>query len=265
MRRLPLALCLLLCAGAARAASPGELISCFTSLEGPDEEGRPLSEGRGQDLGRWEWAPPKMHAAIAVPERRGGREGFYFYGASSAEFVSFDTPRIPAADKTGVYRVVPLELRPTGEGRGYFHCTYRAVDAKGDVPRLDCDFTNREKTYYAPVVVPLKGGEADWNALKTAALERIMSVHAVFEKRGARYGEALARWRRRSAEPRPGWASAAGALGMDTSWYFGRPAEPPRDAARKALAPCAAIDDGYLGAAARTELKLLDNLILPKP
>jgi hypothetical protein len=265
MRRLPLLLAASLFAVAARAASPAELISCFTSLEGPDEDGRPLTEGRGQDLGRWEWAPPKMHAAIAVPERRGGREGFYFYGASTAEFVHFDTPRIPAADKTGAYRVVALELRPKGEGRGYFHCAYRAVDAKGDVPRLDCDFTNREKKYYEPVIVPLKGEENDWSPLKTAALERIMSVHAVFEKRGARYGEALARWRKRSSEPRPGWASAAGVVGMDTSWYFAKPDEPARDAARKALAPCTAIDDGYLGAAARTELKLLDNLILPKP
>jgi hypothetical protein len=265
MRRLPLALVLLLCAAAARAASPAELIACFGSLEGPDEDGRPLTEGRGQDLGRWEWAPPKLYTAIAVPERRGGREGFYFYGASSAEFVHFDTPRIPASDKTGAYRVVPLELRPKGEGRGYFHCTYRAVDAKGDVPRLDCDFTNRESKYYAPAVETLKGTDADWSALKTAAMERIMSVHAVFEKRGARYGEALARWRKRNAEPRPGWASAAGVVGMDTSWYFAKPDEPPRGAARKALAPCAALDDEYLGAAARTELKLLENSILPKP
>lgn len=265
MRRLAFAVAALVLAGAARAASPAELIACFAALEGPDEEGRPLTQGRGQDLGRWEWAPPKMHTAIAVPERRGGREGFYFYGDSSAEFVHFDTPRIPASDKTGAYRVVPLELRPKGEGRGYFHCAYRAVDAKGDIPRLDCDFTDREKKYYEPVVVPLNGGEKDWDALKTAAMERIMSVHAVFEKRGARYGEALARWRKRSSEPRPGWASAAGFVGVDTSWYFAKPSEPPRDAARKALAPCAAIDDGWLGAAARTELKLLENSVLPKP
>ncbi len=265
MRRLPLALAVLLCAAAARAASPAELIACFTSLEGPDEDGRPLTEGRGQDLGRWEWAPPKSYTAIAVPERRGGREGFYFYGSQTAEYVHFDTPRIPDYMKTGAYHSIPLELRPKGEGRGYFHCTFQAVDVKGSIPKLECDFTNREKKYYEPVVLPLKGDETDWNALKGAAMERIMSVHAVFERRSAKYGEGLARWRKRNSEPRPGWASAAGVVGVDTSWYFAKPSEPSRDAASKALKPCAAIDDNWLGSAARTEQTLLDNLILPKP
>ncbi len=265
MRQASLALAALLCAPAARAVSPAELIACFNALEGPDEDGRPLTEGRGQDLGRWEWAPPVSYVAIAVAERHGGREGFYLYGAATAEFVHFDTARIPEHHKTGAYRVVPLELRPKGEGRGYFHCTYRAVDAKGDMPRLDCDFTNREKKYFDPVVVALKGDETDWNPLKTAAMERIMSAHALFQRRAARYGERLELWRKRNSEPRPGWASAAGFAGLDMSWYFSKPGEPSRDAARKALAPCAAIDDNYVGAAARTELKLLDNLALPKP
>ena len=266
MRRLPLALALVLLCGRARAAAPSELIACFTSLEGPDEEGRPLTEGRGQDLGRWEWAPPKMYTAIAVPEKRGGRDGFYFYGASSAEFVHFDTPRIPGSAKSGAYWVVPLELRPKGEGRGYFHCTYRwTPEIKGARPSLDCDLTNRESKYYAPAVEPLKGSDADWNALKTAALERIMSVHAVYSKRAERYGEALARWRKRNSEPRPGWSSAAGLIGVDTSFYFAQPSPPSRDAARKALAPCAAIGDEYLSSAARTEATLLENSVLPKP
>jgi hypothetical protein len=240
------------------------LIACFGSLQQPGEDGRPVSEGRGQDISGWEWAPPKLFTTIAIPERRGGREGFYLYGAASAEFVHFGTPKIPESDKTGAYRVVPLELRPKGEGRGYFHCTYRAVDAKGDVPRLDCDFTNREPKYYEPVVVPLKGSEADWSALRTATLERIMSVHAVFDRRAAKHGEALARWRKRNSEPRPAWASVAGVAGVDTEWYFGKPAEPARDAARKALGPCAALEDEYLAGAARTELKLLDAAVLPK-
>ena len=264
MRRLPLALLALTLCAPARAGAPEGLVKCFQSLEGPDEDGRPVSEGPGQDLGRWEWAPPKLYTAIAVPSKRDGREGFYFYGDDSAEYVHFDTPRIPKADKTGAYRVVALELRPKGERRGYFHCAYRAVDAKGSTPRLDCDFTNREPKYYEPVVVPLKGADADWRALESAALERIMSVHAVFDRRGARYGESHARWRKRNSEPAPGWASAAGLVGVDTTWYFGKPPEPPRDAARKALAPCAAIE-GDLGSAARAELKLLDASILPKP
>lgn len=264
MRRLPLALSFLVLCAPARALAPAELIACFQALAEPDEEGRPLTEGRGQDLGRWEWAPPVMHTAIAVAEKRGEKYGFYWYGDSSAEFVHFATKRIPEHAKSGAYRVVPLELRPKGEGRGYFHCTYRwTPEIKGARPSLDCDFTGRESKYYEPVVEPLKGGEADWNPLKTAAMERIMSAPAAFERRSAKYGEGLARWRKRNADP-PGWSSAAGIVGLDTSWYFAKPSEPGKDAALKALAACGKIDDGYVGAAARTAAEQIENAVLPR-
>jgi hypothetical protein len=246
-------------AGRARAASPAELMSCFAALSGPGEDNRPLSEGRGQDLSAWEWAPPKLYASIAVAERRGGREGFYFYGDAGAEFYSFDTPKIPQAYKTGSYRSIPLEIRPRGEGRGIFHCVYRAVDVPGDRPGLDCDLTNRAGKYYPPAREELKGSDADWAALKTAVLERVMSVHAVFAGRAKRYADSLETWRRRNAEPRPAWSSLAGYAGVDTSWYFAQPSVPLREAARKALAACGAIDDETLGGAARTEARLLES------
>jgi hypothetical protein len=260
----PLALAALLIAAPARAAAPAGLIACFDALEGPDEDGKPLTEGAGQNIGRWEWAPPKHYAAIAVASRRAGRDGFYFYGEDSAEWIHFATPRIPPHMTSGAYWVVPLELRPKGEGRGYFHCTYRwTPDIKGARPALDCDVTGREPKYHAPVVVPLKGADADWSPLRTAVLERIMSAHALFARRAARHGEALARWRKRNSDPKPGWASVADMAGVQTDWYFAKPAEPSRGAAQKALGVCAGLD-GDLGAAARTEAKLLENAILPR-
>lgn len=265
MRRLPLALAFCAFCAPARAIAPAELISCFQALVDPDEEGRPLTEGSGQDLGRWEWAPPVNHTAIAVAGKRGAQYGFYWYGDSTTEFVHFGASRIPEHMKSGAYWVVPLELRPKGEGRGYFHCTYRwTPEIKGAHPSLDCDFTNRENKYYEPVIETLKGGDADWNALKTAVMERIMSAHAAFARRSAKYGESLDRWRKRNANP-PGWSAAAGVVGLDTSWYFEKPSEPSRDAALKALAACGKIDDGYVGSAARTEAKLIENAVLPRP
>lgn len=262
MRRFPLAL--LLFAAPLRAAPPG-VVACFQALEGPDEDGRPVSEGIGQDIGKWEWAPPKMYTAIAVPGRRNGRQGFWFYGDETAEFDHFDTDKIPGHMKSGAYWVVPLELRPKGEGRGYFHCSYRwTPEVKGARPSLDCDLTGREPKYYAPVVEPLKGGAGDWAPLGTAALERVMSVHAVFQRRADKHGEALARWKKRNSDPKPGWASVAEMAGVDTQWYFGRPREPERGDAARALAVCAKAD-GTVGDAARTELKLLESVIVPKP
>ena len=265
MRRLPLALAFLVVCAPARAIAPAELIACFQALVNPDEDGRPLTEGRGQDLGRWEWAPPVMHTVIAVAEKRGGKDGFYWYGDATAEFVHFQTKRIPEHMKTGAYWVVPMELRPKGEGRGFFHCTYRwTPEIKDARPSLECDFTDREKKYLEPAIEPLKGGEADWNALKTAVMERIMSAHAVYGRRAVKYGESLERWRKRNANP-PGWSSAAGLVGLDTKWYFEKPSEPGKNAALKALAACGRIDDGYVGSAARTEAKLIENAVLPKP
>ena len=251
-----------LLSGHARAASPAELVACFSALSGPGEDNRPISKGRGQDISNWEWAPPKMYASIAVAERRGGREGFYLYGdGASAEYYHFDTPKIPRELRTGSYRVIPLEIRPQGDGRGYFHCTYRATDGPGE---LDCDITNRQPKYYPPARQDLTGSDADWSALKTAALERILSVHGVFQKRAQSYSEALETSRRRSADPSPAWAALAGYAGMNTSWYFAKPSAPSRDAARKALAVCGAIDDEYLGGAARTEARLLEDVSLPR-
>ena len=252
-----------LLSGPARAASPAELVACFSALSGPGEDNRPLSKGRGQDLSAWEWAPPKMYTSIAVAERRGGREGFYLYGPGArAEYYHFDTPKIPREERTGSYRSIPLEIRPQGEGRGYFHCTYSATDGPGD---LDCDITNRHAKYYPPVRQELTGSDADWSALKTAALERIMSVHMVFEKRAKSYAEGLDASRRRAAEPSPAWATLAGYAGVNTSWYFAKPSEPSRDAARKALAACGGVDDEYLAGAARTEARLLEDVVLPRP
>jgi hypothetical protein len=253
----------LLLSGRARAVSPAALVSCFTALSGPGEDDRPLSAGRGQDLANWEWAPPRSYTSIAVAERRGGREGFYLYGdGGRAEYYHFDTPKIPAEERSGSYRSIPLEIRPEGTGRGYFHCVYRATDAPG---RLDCDVTDREPKYYAPARQELTGSDADWSALKTAVVERIMSVHGIFQRRASAYGDALATWRRRNAEPSPAWATLAGYAGLNPGWYFARPSEPPRDAARKALAACGAVDDEYVGSAARTEARLLEAVALPRP
>lgn len=263
MRRTPLAFALLLLSRVSLAASPAELVACFDALQSPGEDGKPVSEGAGADLSRWEWAPPKSYTAIAVASKRNGREGFYFYGASSADWVHFASPET-ASLLQGAWHRVPFELRPKGEGRGYFHCVYGAVQLPAARPTFDCDFTGREPKYFAPAVEPLKGADADWAPLRTAVLERVMSVHAVFARRAASYGEGLERWRKRNSDPRPGWASVAGAVGMDTQWYFAKPSEPERGAARKALSACATMDDEMLRGAAKTEIGLLDSAPLPK-
>ena len=48
-------------------------------------------------------------------------------------------------------------------------------------------------------------------------------------------------------------------------WYYGQPVAPSRDAARKALAACGAIDDEFIGGAARIEARLLEDVSLPRP
>ncbi|MBI5209929.1 MAG: hypothetical protein HY927_08155 [Elusimicrobia bacterium] len=262
--RLAILALLLAPAAPGHASEQSTLVSCFQALVEPDDSNRPLSDGPGQNLAVWEWAPPELHTAVAVPGRHRGNEGFFFYGDDTAEFMHFQTRDIPRELRTGAYRVIPLAFTPAGPGRGTFRCEYRALDTPGYRPGLDCGFVDRASRYYPPAKIALAPTSPSLAPLKTAVMQRLLGVHAVYQKRADDYGRSLERHRERMRQG-PGALEQLGELaGMDMSWRRQPPTPPVKEAARRALSSCARTEDEYVRSAANAEISLLDAVSLPR-
>jgi len=262
--RLFFFLCLL--AVPAKASEEAELIGCVDSL-------MHYSKGFGASIGRWEWAPPVDYPTVVVPADRGRKEVLYVYSEDKAYVAGFD--EVPREARSA--RWFPFLLGPLRQGRGVFHCSYMAIQAK-EPREVQCDLgeflgdsfdpRGRERPkgdkYYHPIGFK-ELPQADLGPLRTAALSRILSVvGAAFEPQVESYRKALEAHKKRLADGPNALLDAARWAGVDLDWNRFAPREPDRDAPRRALQACAELSDEQLSQAARLEQHRLDTYPLPR-
>lgn len=235
-----LLLSLLLCAGPAYASEQSELMDCFRTV-------RYYSEGPGQELTNYEKeGRPVLAIAAPLPDK----VRFYLYTGDEPYKVEFE-------DKD--YYKTPAMSFAIPE-HDTFKCTYRYVVLPGSTADLECKLYD-EQTRYKPTTVKKLAYESTsrW-PLKSAVLQRMMSVPAVFAKKLKDYSERAAYYHKQKTDPQ-GLAWVATRM-MD---WPPKPYPPMRAPYEKVLQGCLKTEDPDVRSGAATSLASLRSLSEPAP
>lgn len=226
----------------AAASEQSELMACF-------ESARLMGEGPGVSIGAFERWPSEMRATVVVARADKDGEGFWVFtdGAVYAQ---------PIARKHlgSAYTVVPFELRLAD--RDPFRCVYRRVPHHEATGKVECSLVDRESSYetFKPKALPRPWERL--HPLRSAVLQRIHDVPARLQRQARKYEDDRADYERKQKEPPTLFGSLADRLG----WQRLPPSKPFRSPARRALAPCLAVEDELVRSAARSALSSLEMI-----